>query len=103
MLHPVSPELAARCKKKNTNEPRDIVEVVLKAVKSLPCFSLQKSRDLKTDLVRSPGNEMIFSGSTNKWCLSGNGRNVEKSKHFICRLIFFSPTTSNGAVPGGSQ
>lgn len=39
------------------------------AVKTLPCFSLQQSRDLKTDLVISPENET-------KWCIQAPQTNV---------------------------
>lgn len=84
-------------KRKNTNEPRDIVEVLLKAVKSLPCFSLQKSRDLKTDLVRSPGNETIFSGSTNKSLSQLMDRRL-KIKAFYLQVDLLHVTTSQGWV-----
>lgn len=70
-------------KRNNTNEPQDIVEMPLNAVKILPCFSLQQSRDLKTDLVISPGNEtMMLSGSTNK-CFSQLMDGFLKIKTFL--------------------
>lgn len=82
-------------KRKNTNEPWDIVEVLLKAVKSLPCFSLQKSKGLKTDLVKSPGNETIFSGSTNK-CASQLMYKMLKIRAFYLQVDLLHVTTSQG-------
>lgn len=45
------------------------------AVKPLPCFSLQQSRDLKTDLVISPENET-------KWCVQALQINVSAFSQF---------------------
>lgn len=59
-------------KEKEKSEPQDIVGVLVQSCeeKSLPCFSLQQSRDLRTALAISPENETRMRlGSTNKCIL----------------------------------
>lgn len=60
-------------KGRRRHEPRDCcccsAWLEARAVETLPCFSLQQSRDLKTDLVISPENEP-------KWCVQALQKSV---------------------------